>query len=147
MAHEIYACSKCKHPNVLESLGLAEFHGHMCLVSPWMEYGTVLQYLISNPSTDRYQTVRQSFSLSYSTSLVTRSFLVRSDIQRSDLSSQDENCMSGSFIVTSRFFTSSFQIHGDLKGVRIFTFVQGKYLLTDSIDRRISLSLSMGLLK
>ncbi|KAF8596626.1 kinase-like protein [Ceratobasidium sp. AG-I] len=54
MAHEIYAWSKCRHPNVLEPLGLAEFRGQMCLVSPWMEFGSVLQYLDFNPDTDRY---------------------------------------------------------------------------------------------
>ncbi|KAF8594877.1 kinase-like protein [Ceratobasidium sp. AG-I] len=53
MAHEMYAWSKCRHPNVIEPAGLAQFRGQMCLVSPWMENGTLSTYLVSKPDADR----------------------------------------------------------------------------------------------
>ncbi|KAF8597119.1 kinase-like protein [Ceratobasidium sp. AG-I] len=49
----MYVWSKCRHPNVLEPLGVAKFCGEMCLVSPWMENGKLLSYITSNPGVDR----------------------------------------------------------------------------------------------
>ncbi|KAF8595411.1 kinase-like protein [Ceratobasidium sp. AG-I] len=40
-AKELYAWSKCKHNNVVQLLGLAEFRGQITMVSPWMENGSV----------------------------------------------------------------------------------------------------------
>ncbi|KAG9125077.1 hypothetical protein FRC07_009066 [Ceratobasidium sp. 392] len=44
-ARELYAWSKCDHPNVLELLGLAEIHGQIAMVSPWMVNGPVGLFL------------------------------------------------------------------------------------------------------
>lgn len=52
-AREIYTWSKCKHDHVLELSGLAYFRDHLAMVSPWMQYGTLPQYLVRHPNSDR----------------------------------------------------------------------------------------------
>ncbi|KAG9100252.1 hypothetical protein FRC06_004356 [Ceratobasidium sp. 370] len=49
IAREIYASSKLKHPNVLELIGLSTFRGQISIVSPWMENGTLLEYVTKHP--------------------------------------------------------------------------------------------------
>jgi hypothetical protein len=56
-AHELYLWSKSKHSNVLELMGLIKFCDHIAMVSPWMENGTVPQYLARRPEADRNQLV------------------------------------------------------------------------------------------
>ncbi|CAE6500727.1 unnamed protein product [Rhizoctonia solani] len=56
-AREIYAWSKCKHPNVVELKGLAVFHECLAMVSRWEENGNLLQYLSRHPSADRCQLI------------------------------------------------------------------------------------------
>ncbi|KAG8690387.1 hypothetical protein FRC11_011965 [Ceratobasidium sp. 423] len=52
-AKEAYTWSKYHHPNILEASGLAQFRSRIALVSPWMEYGTVLNYINQRPDADR----------------------------------------------------------------------------------------------
>ncbi|KAG8702096.1 hypothetical protein FRC08_003692, partial [Ceratobasidium sp. 394] len=40
-ARELYAWSKCSHPNVVKLLGLAKFRGQIAMVSLWMENGGI----------------------------------------------------------------------------------------------------------
>ncbi|KAG8702726.1 hypothetical protein FRC09_004577 [Ceratobasidium sp. 395] len=54
-ARELYIWSHLKHKNVLDLCGLAQFRDHMAMVSPWMDNGTLLQYIERNPAVDRYQ--------------------------------------------------------------------------------------------
>ncbi|KAF8747025.1 Kelch motif, partial [Rhizoctonia solani] len=52
-AHELYVWSKCRHPNVLELLGVMLFRGQITMVSPWLENGHLRWFLEQNPETDR----------------------------------------------------------------------------------------------
>ncbi|KAG8790414.1 hypothetical protein FRC12_011929 [Ceratobasidium sp. 428] len=52
-ARELYTWSKCRHPNVVELLGLAEFRGQIAMVSPWMASGGIDQLNRSNRTIDR----------------------------------------------------------------------------------------------
>ncbi|KAG9084724.1 hypothetical protein FS749_005007, partial [Ceratobasidium sp. UAMH 11750] len=54
-ARELYVWSRFKHNNVVELLGLAQFRGHMAMISPWMDNGTLLEYIKRNPTANRYQ--------------------------------------------------------------------------------------------
>ncbi|KAG8708616.1 hypothetical protein FRC09_001131 [Ceratobasidium sp. 395] len=40
-ARELHTWSKCRHPNIVELLGLAEFRGQIVMVSPWMKNGSI----------------------------------------------------------------------------------------------------------
>ncbi|KAF8595616.1 kinase-like protein [Ceratobasidium sp. AG-I] len=53
-ARELYAWSKFKHENVLDLLGLALFRGEIAMVSPWMENGDIIAYLLKKPDSNRY---------------------------------------------------------------------------------------------
>ncbi|KAG9119107.1 hypothetical protein FRC07_006040, partial [Ceratobasidium sp. 392] len=48
-AREAHIWSKCRHPNVLPLLGLAEVRGEIQLISPWMSNGTLPEYLGRHP--------------------------------------------------------------------------------------------------
>ncbi|KAG9086677.1 hypothetical protein FS749_003456 [Ceratobasidium sp. UAMH 11750] len=54
-AQELYTWSRCKHPNVHRLLGLVAFQGQIGMVSPWVESGTLMQYLSRNPGGNRYR--------------------------------------------------------------------------------------------
>ncbi|CAE6454568.1 unnamed protein product [Rhizoctonia solani] len=54
-ARELYTWSKCKHPNVVELMGLAVFNDTIAMLSLWEENGNLTHYLLRNPSADRYQ--------------------------------------------------------------------------------------------
>jgi len=55
--------SSLQHKNILKCLGftyafsLEGYRGLPALVSPWMENGTVIDYLEKNPNADRLQLV------------------------------------------------------------------------------------------
>ncbi|CUA71756.1 RGS domain-containing serine/threonine-protein kinase A [Rhizoctonia solani] len=53
IAKEGYSWSKHRHSNILEILGIALFHNRIALVSPWMENGTVVDYIKQQPNADR----------------------------------------------------------------------------------------------
>ncbi|KAG9094799.1 hypothetical protein FS749_011794 [Ceratobasidium sp. UAMH 11750] len=63
VAREIHTWSKCKHENVLELYGLAQHRGQLAMVSPWMENGSLPEYIAKNPGVDRLDLVRQTFLL------------------------------------------------------------------------------------
>ncbi|CAE6537315.1 unnamed protein product [Rhizoctonia solani] len=52
-AKEIYTWSKCKHPNVVELIGLAVFRDCLAMISRWEQNGNLLHYLSQHPSVDR----------------------------------------------------------------------------------------------
>ncbi|CAE6530930.1 unnamed protein product [Rhizoctonia solani] len=52
-ARELYTWGNCRHPNVLQLLGLTTFHGRIGMVSPWMDHGTLPRYLDGNTEVDR----------------------------------------------------------------------------------------------
>ncbi|KAF8751146.1 kinase-like protein [Rhizoctonia solani] len=53
LAQELYAWSKANHQNVLELLGLAYYKDYLVMVSPWMRYGSVHEYLEKHPESNR----------------------------------------------------------------------------------------------
>jgi serine/threonine protein kinase len=62
MAHELYVWSTLEHTNILELAGLAIFQDQFSIVSPWMDNGTLLDYISQNPGADRYELVRYQAS-------------------------------------------------------------------------------------
>ncbi|CAE6446413.1 unnamed protein product [Rhizoctonia solani] len=58
-AHELYVWSKCRHPSVLELIGVVQYQGQIAMVSPWMENGNLMQFISRNPSVDRCITCSQ----------------------------------------------------------------------------------------
>ncbi|CAE6465439.1 unnamed protein product [Rhizoctonia solani] len=58
-AHEIYVWSKCKHPNVLELIGVAQYQGRVAMVSPWMRKGSLTWFLSQHPAVDKYDMCAQ----------------------------------------------------------------------------------------
>ncbi|KAF8593296.1 kinase-like protein [Ceratobasidium sp. AG-I] len=52
-AHELHVWSKCTHPYVQELLGVECAHSQIAMISPWLEHGTLPEYLKHNPSTNR----------------------------------------------------------------------------------------------
>ncbi|CAE6510949.1 unnamed protein product [Rhizoctonia solani] len=54
VVHELYVWSKCRHPNILELLGAAHYHGQVAMVSSWMENMTLGLHLSYYPDADRY---------------------------------------------------------------------------------------------
>ncbi|KAG8706811.1 hypothetical protein FRC08_000851 [Ceratobasidium sp. 394] len=54
-ARELHTWSKCKHANIVELLGLAEFRGQIAMVSLWVENGDLRTYISRCPSVDRFE--------------------------------------------------------------------------------------------
>ncbi|KAG8723278.1 hypothetical protein FRC09_003990 [Ceratobasidium sp. 395] len=50
---EGYNWSKFKHPNILQLLGVARHNSQVVLISPWMERGTLSDYISRYPGADR----------------------------------------------------------------------------------------------
>ncbi|CAE6436218.1 unnamed protein product [Rhizoctonia solani] len=53
LAQELYAWSKADHQNVLELLGLAYYKDYLVMISPWMNYGSIHDYLEHYPDSNR----------------------------------------------------------------------------------------------
>ncbi|KAG8687646.1 hypothetical protein FRC11_006859 [Ceratobasidium sp. 423] len=53
MAKEGYIWSKHQHDNILEICGVAQFRGGIALVTPWMDNGTVMEFIRDQPNVDR----------------------------------------------------------------------------------------------
>ncbi|KAG9121740.1 hypothetical protein FRC07_002181 [Ceratobasidium sp. 392] len=53
-ARELYYWSKLKHGFVLELLGFAMFQGQLAMISPWVENGTLNDYIRKHPEEDRW---------------------------------------------------------------------------------------------
>ncbi|CAE6505247.1 unnamed protein product [Rhizoctonia solani] len=57
---EIYYWSKMKHDNIHQLIGVIIFKGHyLGMVSQWMEYGNLSEYIRKQPNADRYQLCAQ----------------------------------------------------------------------------------------
>ncbi|KAG8715219.1 hypothetical protein FRC09_016814 [Ceratobasidium sp. 395] len=52
-ARELHTWSRCRHPNIVQLLGLAEFHDQIAMISPWMENGSVDRLNRNNNKIDR----------------------------------------------------------------------------------------------
>ncbi|KAJ1304010.1 hypothetical protein OPQ81_008418 [Rhizoctonia solani] len=52
-ARELSCWSSYKHKNILPLLGFAVVKGDLAMVSPWMDYGCVTDYVMSNPDCNR----------------------------------------------------------------------------------------------
>ncbi|KAG8721750.1 hypothetical protein FRC08_010631 [Ceratobasidium sp. 394] len=55
VANELHAWSKCRHENVVDLIGLAQFREQLAIVSPWMANRALPHYLVQNPGVDRYK--------------------------------------------------------------------------------------------
>ncbi|KAH7320400.1 kinase-like domain-containing protein [Rhizoctonia solani] len=78
-AHEIYVWSKCKHPNVLELTGIAQYQNRIAMVSPWMEQGNLTWFLSRNPTIDKYAMVRRAQEVH--TYIYTNTHIIHGDIK------------------------------------------------------------------
>ncbi|QRV91957.1 kinesin light chain [Ceratobasidium sp. AG-Ba] len=58
-AQELSTWAKLSHPKILQLSGLAMFRGHLAMVSPWMEWGSVKRVLKDNPHMDPYAMCEQ----------------------------------------------------------------------------------------
>ncbi|CAE6455243.1 unnamed protein product [Rhizoctonia solani] len=58
-ARELYIWSKCKHPNVLELIGVTQHRNQIAMVSPWMDNGDLTRFLHSHPEANRYDLCAQ----------------------------------------------------------------------------------------
>lgn len=58
-SQEVLVWSQLEHPNVLPFLGINMdlFPGRHCLVSPWCNHGSVINYLLLHPEVDKMQIV------------------------------------------------------------------------------------------
>ncbi|CAE6492025.1 unnamed protein product [Rhizoctonia solani] len=59
ISRELYTWSKCKHPNVLELIGISQFRGQIALISPWMMKGSLVNFLRNEPNVSRYELCTQ----------------------------------------------------------------------------------------
>ncbi|CAE6457789.1 unnamed protein product [Rhizoctonia solani] len=59
VAHELYIWTKCKHRNTLELFGMAIFHGHLAMISPWIDNGNLSWFISQNPEVNRYDLCAQ----------------------------------------------------------------------------------------
>ncbi|KAJ1308943.1 hypothetical protein OPQ81_004626 [Rhizoctonia solani] len=63
---EVYNWSKVKHENIQELLGVVMFQGRLGMVSPWMPYGNLRDYVAKHPEINRYALcVQVATGLSY----------------------------------------------------------------------------------
>lgn len=60
LTHQLQQWSKAKHDNIQELLGVIMFQDLLGAVSPWVDNGTLQEYVRNNPAVDRYSLVRSS---------------------------------------------------------------------------------------
>ncbi|KAF8058749.1 kinase-like domain-containing protein, partial [Lyophyllum atratum] len=53
LAKESILWGQLSHPNLLPFYGVYRFNGEFAFVAPWMEHGTVVQYLENHPTSNR----------------------------------------------------------------------------------------------
>ncbi|KAG8732302.1 hypothetical protein FRC11_014581 [Ceratobasidium sp. 423] len=81
-ARELYTWSRVSHPNILKLHGLAMVRGRLSMVSPWMEYGSLLAYFNAKPEADRCNACAQvATGLAY----IHKIHLVHGDIKCSNV--------------------------------------------------------------
>ncbi|KAG8712935.1 hypothetical protein FRC09_019302 [Ceratobasidium sp. 395] len=86
-ARELHTWSKCRHPNIVELLGLAEFRGKIAMVSPWMENGSVNR-LSSNHTVDR---CRLSFEVASGLAYLHGIDIVHGDLKGANIMLSENN--------------------------------------------------------
>jgi len=64
VAHEAIFWKNLDHPHILPFLGISNdaFVPHLCLVSPWMSHGNIMDYIEAHPEVDRLPLLAQSAS-------------------------------------------------------------------------------------
>ncbi|CAE6446683.1 unnamed protein product [Rhizoctonia solani] len=82
IARELHVWSGCKHGNILELIGTACVHGLVASISPWMENGTVSNFISNNPGAPRYELCAQ---LAAAVSYLHRVGVVHSNIKGSNV--------------------------------------------------------------
>ncbi|CAE6519783.1 unnamed protein product [Rhizoctonia solani] len=87
-AHELYVWSKCRHPNILELIGVAKFDNQIAMVSPWMGNGNLSWYLSQHPETDRY---RLSSQIADAVAYLRSCNMVHGDIKGANILVSDEH--------------------------------------------------------
>ncbi|KAF8596617.1 kinase-like protein [Ceratobasidium sp. AG-I] len=55
LARELYNECKCEHENIIHPIGFIRDQELIALVLPWMENGTLSEYIKCNPDANRYQ--------------------------------------------------------------------------------------------
>ncbi|CAE7128010.1 unnamed protein product, partial [Rhizoctonia solani] len=109
-AHELYVWSKCKHPNVLELLGVTHHRDQVAMVSPWMENGDLRAFLRLYPETNRQELVRVFM------------------MPRSNLMML-EQCVQMADGVA--YLHGQNIVHGDIKGANVLISQSGEAKITD----------------
>jgi len=89
---------RLKHPNVVPTLGAGPDIAELCVVSPWMSDGTLLQYLSKHHGANRVPIVRDHV------------------VRANEYTELDTNKMIG-VIDGLSYLHFSDVVHGDLKGV------------------------------
>ncbi|KAG8696091.1 hypothetical protein FRC08_007374 [Ceratobasidium sp. 394] len=87
VARELYTWSRLKHENVLALLGLAQFQDQTAMVSPWMENGTLLEYIRRNPDTERH---RLCVGISEGVAYLHQNNVIHGDIKSGNVLVSDE---------------------------------------------------------
>lgn len=70
-AHELHVWSKCTHPCVQELVGVAYVRNQIAMVSQWLEYGTLPEYLKNDRTADRCKMAGRFLILSPNTDTFT----------------------------------------------------------------------------
>ncbi|QRV92093.1 Tyrosine-protein kinase [Ceratobasidium sp. AG-Ba] len=81
IARELYAWSKLNHPNILELTGLSNFRGALAIVTPWMENGTLSNYMLKEQVNAYQLCVQIAAGLAH----VHRANIVHGDIKGSNV--------------------------------------------------------------
>ncbi|KAG9127448.1 hypothetical protein FRC07_013631 [Ceratobasidium sp. 392] len=56
-ARELYPWSKCRHPHIVQLLGLAEFRNRTAMIFPWMDNGDIRNYVNKHPDADKFNLI------------------------------------------------------------------------------------------
>ncbi|KAG8729743.1 hypothetical protein FRC11_008111, partial [Ceratobasidium sp. 423] len=51
-AHELYTWSKCKHPHVIDLIGVTQYRNQIAMISPWMDNNNMHWFLSQHPEFD-----------------------------------------------------------------------------------------------
>ena len=57
---EVVLWKQFKHPNLLPLMGAKKSPQTLMMISEWMEHGTIMDFVISHPKTNRLKLVRTS---------------------------------------------------------------------------------------
>ncbi|CAE6421604.1 unnamed protein product [Rhizoctonia solani] len=77
LAHELFVWSRCNHPNILTCMGATSLRGELAMVSPWLQNGSLLDYLARTPRRNRIKLV---YELTEAVSYLRSKNIVHGDI-------------------------------------------------------------------